>query len=54
MTERNLDVMESIMVTKEYDIQHTEQQPLDPEGIEMGKHKRFTLDMVDVSSDPLR
>lgn len=51
---RDLDTMKVIINQKEKDIEAAELQPMDPEGKKMGEHKRFTFDMVDVPTDPLR
>lgn len=52
--ERDIDIMRTIIDQKEKDIEAAELQPLDPEGKKLGEHKRFTFDMVDVPTDPLR
>ena len=51
---RDLDVMATIMAEKEKDIASGEQQPLNAEGEKMAEHKRFTFDVIDTPSDPLR
>lgn len=51
---RDLDTMKTIIDQKERDIEAEELQPMDPEGKTMGEHKRFTFDVVDFPSDPLR
>ena len=50
----DINVMDTIQRQKEKDIDAAELQPLDPEGVEMGEHKRYTIDIVDAPSDPLR
>ena len=52
--ERDLDVMKTIQDQKEKDIEASTLQPLDPEGKHLAEHKRFTFDVVDFPSDPLR
>lgn len=51
---RDLDVMTDIMKERDIEIVDDNLQPLDPEGVELAKHKRFTLDMVGTPVDPLR
>ena len=51
---RDLNVMGNIMDERDKEIVDDNLQPLDPEGIELAKHKRFTLDMVGTPVDPLR
>ena len=51
---REIETMVKIQEQKEKDIAAHELQPLDPEGREMSEHKRFTFDVVDVPTDPLR
>ena len=51
---RDLKIMESIQKEKAKEIAKKELQPLNPEGKAMAEHKRFTFDIVDTPSDPLR
>jgi hypothetical protein len=51
---RDLDTMTQIVNEKEKDIEASELQPMNPEGRYMAEHKRFTFDVVDVPTDPLR
>ena len=51
---RDLDTMAQIVNQKEKDIEASELQPMNPEGKYMAEHKRFTFDVVDVPTDPLR
>lgn len=51
---RDLDIMRTIIDQKEKDIEAEELQPMNPEGRYMAEHKRFTFDVVDVPTDPLR
>ena len=51
---RDLDTMTQIVNQKEKDIEASELQPMNPEGRYMVEHKRFTFDVVDVPTDPLR
>lgn len=51
---RDLKVMGQIMDQKDREISAARLQPMDAEGIEMAKHKRFTIDMVGTPVDPLR
>lgn len=50
----DLDVMAAIQNEKEKELKAQELQPLTPEGIAMAEHKRFTFDVVDIPTDPLR
>lgn len=52
--ERDINVMDIIQREKEKDIERERAHELDPEGTSMAEHKRFTLDLVDVPTDPLR
>lgn len=52
--ERDIKVMDIIQREKEKDIERERAHELDPEGTSMAEHKRFTLDLVDVPTDPLR
>ena len=51
---RDLNIMGQIMRQKEREIDAEHLQPMDAEGIEMARHKRFTIDMVGTPVDPLR
>ena len=51
---RDLDTMTQIVNQKEKDIEASELQLMNPEGRYMAEHKRFTFDVVDVPTDPLR
>lgn len=54
MENRDLDIMDQIQRQKEADLAGQELQPLDPEGVKLAEEKRFTFDLVDVPTDPLR
>lgn len=51
---RDLDTMTTIIEQKEKDIEASELQPMNPEGKYMAEHKRFTFDVINVPTDPLR
>jgi len=51
---RDLNVMEEIQNEKAKELDGKELQPLNHEGIAMAEHKRFTFDVVDIPTDPLR
>lgn len=51
---RDLNVMAAIQNEKAKEIDKQAQQPLDPEGEAMAKHKRFTFDIIETPVDPLR
>lgn len=53
MSER-LNTMSNIMNEKQNDIARSEQVPLDEEGEELAKRKRWTLDIPEIKNDPLR
>lgn len=53
MNER-FNTMSNIMKEKQNDIARGEQVPLDEEGKELAKRKRWTLDIPEIKSDPLR
>lgn len=52
--ERDLNIMDTIQTEKEREIEAEPLQPLDAEGKKLAEHKRFTFDVVDIPSDPLR
>lgn len=52
--ERDLRVMETIINEKKKDMDNKELPPLDPEGVTLAEHKRFTFDIIDTPADPLR
>jgi len=52
--ERELETMKVIMEEKEKDISKKEIPPLDAEGKKLAEHKRFTFDVIDSPTDPLR
>ena len=54
MTKRDLNVMNAIQSQKSKEIATKELQPLDPEGRTLAEHKRFTFDIVNTPTDPLR
>ena len=54
MDERDLEIMNQIQRQKEKDLEDRELQPLDPEGERLAEEKRFTFDLVDIPTDPLR
>lgn len=54
MEQNRLKVMDQIQKEKEKEIEKQTLQPLDGEGTKMAEHKRFTFDIVDIPSDPLR
>lgn len=51
---RDLDIMKTIIEQKEKDIEASQLQPMDSEGKYMAEHKRFTFDVINVPTDPLR
>lgn len=51
---RDLDIMTNIQNQKEKDLKGKELRPLDAEGIRLAEHKRYTFDIVDLPTDPLR
>lgn len=51
---RELEIMDTIQTQKAEELAAAELQPLDDEGVAMAEHKRFTFDVVDTPSDPLR
>ena len=46
--------MTDIQAQKKRDIERHGQPPLDDEGKALAEHKRFTFDVIDIPSDPLR
>lgn len=52
--ERDLSIMDQIQRQKEKDIEKSELLPLDEEGKRLADGKRFTIDIIDAPSDPLR
>ena len=51
---RELETMTRIQDEKARETGSGQMLPLNSEGIEVAKHKRFTFDIVDVPTDPLR
>lgn len=51
---RDLEIMETIMVEKDKDIERHGQMELDAEGRRLAEEKRFTFDIVETPTDPLR
>lgn len=54
MSSKDLNIMDTIQTEKQRDIDKSELQPLDAEGIALAEHKRYTLDVIDTPVDPLR
>lgn len=54
MAERNLETMDEIMAQKDRDLAREGQPPLDPEHKRLAEKKRFTFDIIETPSDPLR
>ena len=54
MINRDVNTMNQIQTQKEKDIEKEQLQQLNPEGRKLAEHKRFTFDIVDIPSDPLR
>ena len=52
--ERDLNTMNQIQKQKEKDLENQPLQPMTAEGVTMAEHKRFTFDLIDVPTDPLR
>ena len=51
---RELEIMSTIQEEKAKEIAADQLQPLDEEGRALSENKRFTFDIVDIPSDPLR
>lgn len=51
---RDLDIMTNIQNQKALDIRNKELIPLDAEGTALAEHKRYTFDIIDLPTDPLR
>lgn len=51
---RDLETMGELMEQKERDIERDGQPPLDPEHVRLAEEKRFTFDVINVPTDPLR
>lgn len=52
--ERDLNIMDRIQRQKEADIAKAGLLPLDAEGQKLASGKRFTFDIVQIPTDPLR
>ena len=52
--ERDLDIMQQIQTQKEKDIEREGLLPLDTQGKKLAEGKRFTFDIVQIPTDPLR
>lgn len=53
-TERDLNIMDRIQRQKEADIAKAGLLPLNAEGKKLASGKRFTFDIVQIPTDPLR
>lgn len=51
---RELDVMTAIQDEKARDIARAGKPELDDETKRLAEHKRFTFDVIDIPTDPLR
>ena len=51
---RDIAVIDAIQNQKAKEIEEKEPHPLDPEGVRMAEHKRFTFDIINTPVDPLR
>ena len=51
---KDISVIDTIQSQKEKDIAKRGQPALDPEGIKVAEEKRYTIDIVDAPTDPLR
>ena len=51
---RELDIMAAIQEEKSRDIERDGQPRMDEETKRLAEHKRFTFDVIDVPTDPLR
>ena len=51
---RDRNIIDEIQRDKASELEKKEIQPLDPEGIKLAEHKRFTFDIVNTPVDPLR
>jgi len=51
---RDLEVMSDIQKQKDIDIKGKDLIPLDAEGVTLAEHKRYTFDIIDLPTDPLR
>ena len=54
MESRDLEIMASIQTEKEKEIAAQPLQALNAEGVKLAEGKRFTFDVIDTPSDPLR
>lgn len=54
MAKRELDVMAAIQEQKSRDIEREGQPEMDAETKKLAEHKRFTFDVIDIPTDPLR
>ncbi len=51
---RDLETMADIMAQKSRDIEREGQPEMDDETKRLAEHKRFTFDVIDIPTDPLR
>ena len=51
---RNIRVIDEIQKEKSREMEEKDLMPLDPEGVRVAEHKRFTFDIVETPVDPLR
>ena len=51
---KDINVLRQINRKREREIETEELIPLNAEGVELAKHKRFTFDIIETPTDPLR
>ena len=51
---RDINIIDTIQKQKEKDIAQEGRPELDPEGEKVAEEKRYTIDIVDAPTDPLR
>lgn len=51
---RDLETMTEIMEQKSRDLERDGQPEMDEEAKRLAEHKRFTFDVIDIPTDPLR
>lgn len=51
---RDIGVIDTIQNQKNRELESKSMPPLDPEGIRLAEHCRFTFDIVQIPTDPKR
>lgn len=51
---RDINIIDTIQKQKSVELSAKKNPPLDPEGVKLAEHCRFTFDIIDTPVDPKR